>query len=257
MKPLRAALAPFIALSLTLPACVTSEPGAGPSADDAPAFDLSKCQGFRNFDLAEIRERMSDEDWQKASDRVTNILADQHIPEVAKDAETLILAYQASYPTVRTTIWYSAERQEWRGYRTSSGTAYGPVPPPPPPPPPPEDPDQLEKYKAARAKEQARKEAAERAEEELRREGYVYTAASTAIIEAWMNDPCFAAEPDFIRTPLTLKLGDRAGEGWYCPPDGNFWVGEIRKRGETVRQMSVPCISKTATHGFLAWATSY
>ena len=128
MKPLRAALAPIIALSLTLPGCATHEPGTH-AADDAPAFDLSKCQGFRNFDLAEIRERMSEEDWQKASDRVTNILADQHVPEVAKDAETLILAYQASYPTVRTTIWYSAERQEWRGlqdvirHRLRPGTA--------------------------------------------------------------------------------------------------------------------------------------
>ena len=257
MKPFRAALAPVIALSLTLPGCATREPQGAPGAEAAPAFDLSKCQGFRNYDLAEIRERMSDEEWQKASDRVTSILASHHIPEEAKDAETLILAHQASYPTVRTTIWFSEERQEWRGYRKSSGTAYGPLPPPPPPPPPPEDPAQLKKYEAARAKEQARKEAAERDEERLRREGYLYSAPSTAIIEAWMSDPCFAAEPDFIRVPLTLKLGDRAGDGWFCPPDGNFWVGEIRKHGETVRQMSVPCGTKTATHGFLFWATSF
>ena len=217
------------------------------------AFDTATCQGFRAYAMDEMREALSEDERQEESDRVTRILADVHIPDIAKDADTLILAWQGSRPVVHTTIWYDAEAGEWRGYKKQFGTAWGPVPPPPPPPPPPEDAtaEQLAEIAERKAKEQARKEAAERAEEELRREGYVYTTQGTAIIEAWMKDPCFAAEMEFLPHPVTL----RSGEGWICPSDGNYWVGEIRKKGETVRQMSVPCGTKTATHGFLEWAT--
>lgn len=229
------------------------EPATDLNAAANPAFDPSTCQGLRTYDMDAMRRDMSEEERQEQSDRVTRILAEVHVPEIAEDADTLILAWQGSRPVVHTTIWYDAEAGEWRGYKKQFGTAWGPVPPPPPPPPPPENAtaEQLAEIAERKAKEQARKEAAERAEEELRREGYVYTAQSTAIIEAWMKDPCFEAEVEFLPHPVTLKSGD----GWFCPSDSNYWVGEIRKKDETARQMSVPCGTKTTTHGFLEWAT--
>ena len=229
------------------------EPAPAPDGAASPSFDPSTCQGFRTYDLDAMRREMSEDERQELSDRVTRILAEVHVPDIAEDADTLILAWQGTRPVVHTTIWYSAEGGEWRGYKKQFGTAWGPVPPPPPPPPPPENAtaEQLAEIAQREAKEQARKEAAERAEEELRREGYVYTTQGTAIIEAWMKDPCFAAEPEFLPHPVTLA----SGEGWFCPSDGNYWAGEIRKKGETVRQMSVPCGTKTATQGFLEWAT--
>ena len=215
-----------------------------------------KCPAVANIDLAALAREEKRSIKATPSQPAQDILAKAQVPAGAArrpgpDATVVLrelLPPGGLYNSeLRSVVWRDGAGVWWF-WRQSLD--YSQPPPLPPPPPPPEDsPD----YAAWKAQFGDWKTPTTDDERWPPVEGRL-SLQRAARLEAALNDPCRAWDPDFWPWEVPLKRRVDGARTRPCPPDGGAYYAEIVEPGRPARRIGAGCINDSPTFQIISAA---
>lgn len=236
-----------IIAAVFLAACVSGG-GETLKTDKTPALSEAGCPAVPGYSRAildaSVAERDGQVGWDERAKRLANAAP---LPSETANAK---YRFRVNVGTIKAMTYWKDEKDDlWKMASKNPFKSVSRTPPPPAPPPPPPPPG------ASKEDIEAYEEAFRVYSEQWKNPPppkvaiFELTPEYSAELDEMFFNSCLDAGPDHIPgyfdTEPFMKNG-RELKGYFCPPDGLFWAGDIVKPGADIRYVSTGCINDFA-----------